>query len=68
MVDNKSVCSNLIQMRYGMFDDPRLRFFSWGGISFLEYVKEYEEQMIFFKDIYAAAMGPKFNSKIGEIV
>ena len=34
----ESACSNLIQMRYGTFDDDRLEIFSRDGESFLKRV------------------------------
>ena len=64
----ESACSDLVRMKYGSFDDYRMRFFSWGGRSFLSQIKQYEEQMKFMRNFYKLTMTPKFNSRIGEIV
>lgn len=64
----ESACSNLVRMKYGSFDDYRMRFFSWGGRSFLQHIQDYEEQMIYFKKILqCSGMAPKFESRIGDI-
>lgn len=64
----ESVCSNFIRMKYGSFDDYRMRFFSWGGSSFLKRVKERKDSLNFLDKFYESIKSPKFPSSIGDIV
>jgi len=65
-VRGESACGNLIQMHYGMFDDPRLEIFSRDGESFLKRVNARKMMTDYFMQVYATP-APKFNSRIGEI-
>ncbi len=47
----ESACGNLIQMHYGMFDDPRLEIFSRDGESFLKRVNARKMMTDYFMQV-----------------